>query len=481
MTTATPLERILTLARAANAWPRVAVYLADCPDRRALEAAVERIPGELRAVLAAIYVYFDLSAEEARELGQELSGRAGWEKVTVVRAVRDYGYGGNRKVGLTFALESGFDLVAVLSAGDDLGPDGLARLLLPALESGAALVRGARSGSRLTLGESVANFVLNLRLRDWHGGPRVCHVAALRRVPFLLNDDDASFDAQLTVQIKSLGERLAEVALPALSAGGPETDALATACSYRLHQLHLRRHGRWLVHRGENYTFKKSPYSSHRRILDTVPAGSSVLDLGCSQGLLAHELEKKGCRVVGVDRLPAAQVRLPYAQYHQADLDAELQLPYGREFDVVIVSDVIEHLLHRELVIAAVRRHLREEGRLIISTGNVAIWFYRVSLLLGRFEYGPRGILDETHVRLFTQATFERLVRQAGFEIVRRHYTPLPFELVFETRADSWFIRALDRAYHGLARLWPAMFAYQFVLEARIARLEPDEAAGAGQ
>ncbi len=36
-------------------------------------------------------------------------------------------------------------------------------------------------------------------------------------------------------------------------------------------------------------------------------------------------------------------------------------------------------------------------------------------LALGQFNYGPRGILDMTHTRLFTKRTIERLFRQAGF------------------------------------------------------------------
>jgi 2-polyprenyl-3-methyl-5-hydroxy-6-metoxy-1,4-benzoquinol methylase len=180
--------------------------------------------------------------------------------------------------------------------------------------------------------------------------------------------------------------------------------------------------------------------------------------------------------VVGTDRLPPKKVRLPYDRYHQVDLDdPALALPYEREFDVVILADVIEHLAHRAEALALVRRHLKEEGRLIVSTGNVAIWFYRLSLAIGRFEYVPRGILDETHVRLYTKATFERLVRQAGFEIVTRRTTPLPFEIVFQTHAKSLLIRTLDGVYHRLTRLWSAMLAYQFILEARIARLESGE------
>ena len=39
---------------------------------------------------------------------------------------------------------------------------------------------------------------------------------------------------------------------------------------------------------------------------------------------------------------------------------------------------------------------------------KIALWFYRFSLLMGRFEYGPRGVLDETHVHLFAGAILAR-------------------------------------------------------------------------
>jgi hypothetical protein len=51
----------------------------------------------------------------------------------------------------------------------------------------------------------------------------------------------------------------------------------------------------------------------------------------------------------------------------------------------------------------------------------------------------------------------------------------LLFEVVFESTGRSRLIRALARAYHALARLWPALFAYQIILEAEIITLD-DEA-----
>lgn len=491
MTKQQPIERLKIMADASPAtFPRIGVFIADCRDVEELSAAVERIPRDLRGILASIYVHFELPGERADELDRELAKRPGWEKVTVLRSVRDYGYGGNRKIGLKYAIEQGFDFVAVLPAAEKAGAQELPLLLEAAVFEKAGLVHGA-SGQVAARGwgvrarDRLANFTLNLDLPDWHSGLRCYAVDALKRVPFDLNSNRRRFDSQLLIQIKSLGEKIREVDLSHVyrAIGGPGVERVESshpfrsALLYRLHQLHLYRHGRWLVDRGVHYTFKKSPLGSHRQILAAIPENSSVLDLGCSHGLLAHELAKKGCRVVGVDRLPREKVKLPYDQYVQADLDqVTVDLPYGRDFDVVIISDVIEHLKHRRGVMESVRRHLREDGRLILSTGNVAIWFYRISLLIGRFEYGPRGILDETHVRLYTRATFRRLVRQSGFEIVRESFTPLPFELIFETRADSWFIRFLDRCYHALARWSPEVFAYQFIVEARVARLEAGEA-----
>jgi SAM-dependent methyltransferase len=140
----------------------------------------------------------------------------------------------------------------------------------------------------------------------------------------------------------------------------------------------------------------------------------------------------------------------------------------------VVCSDVIEHLRQRETLLRSVRRFLKEDGRLIISTPNIALWFYRLSLLVGRFEYGPRGVLDRTHVHLFTRATFRRAVERAGFHVLRERVTALPFEVVFESTGRSRLVGALARAYWMLARLWPELFAYQFILEAEITTLDEE-------
>src|SRR4030095_14443491 len=110
----------------------------------------------------------------------------------------------------------------------------------------------------------------------------------------------------------------------------------------------------------------------------------------------------------------------------------------------------------------------RRSSDLIVSTPSFALWFYRLALLLGGFEYGPRGVLDETHVHLFTRASFRREVERAGFHVLRERVSALPFEVVFESTGRSRLVRAVARVYWVLARAWPALFAYQFLLEAQL-------------
>ena len=181
--------------------------------------------------------------------------------------------------------------------------------------------------------------------------------------------------------------------------------------------------------------------------------------------------------MTGVDIARSQSLAEELEDFHQRDLERALDLPTGRAFDYVVISDVLEHLKERQQLLRGSRRYLEEGGRLIVSTPNIALWFYRLSLLLGRFEYGPRGVLDRTHLHLYTRSTFRREIEAAGFRIVGERVTSLPFEVVFASTGRSRLIRGFASGYHLLARFWPELFAYQFILEACITTLD-EEAVG---
>ncbi|HEX6885226.1 MAG TPA: bifunctional glycosyltransferase/class I SAM-dependent methyltransferase [Planctomycetota bacterium] len=430
-----------------------------------LAAAVARVPAAVRA-RAEVALFVQLGSEPATALEARLGAHPALAGARFLPDPRAYGHGGRRKVVYEYARRQGFARVCVLEPDGRHPPEALAELLA-ASEAGAELVIAARRGAHLA--RALQDFVLDLRVEDYASPYRVLACALLARVPFHLNGDGRGFDTELLIQARALG--VLPRSVPVAAERDPSYSAaegLALALGYRAHQLHLTRHGQYLVDHGVRYTRKHHPSSSHAQILAAIRPGSLVLDLGCSQGLLAAPLAERGVRVVGVDVRAPEEVSPALLRYHRRDLEAPLEIPEGRVFDVVVCADVLEHVVRRAELLRGVRRYLKPEGRLLISTPNVAIWFYRLSLLLGRFEYGPRGVLDETHVHLFTRSTFRRAIEGAAFRIVRERVTALPFEVVFESTGKSRAVHALASAYHLLARAWPTLFGYQFLLEAEV-------------
>jgi 2-polyprenyl-3-methyl-5-hydroxy-6-metoxy-1,4-benzoquinol methylase len=152
--------------------------------------------------------------------------------------------------------------------------------------------------------------------------------------------------------------------------------------------------------------------------LDQVPAKADVLDVGCAGGHIGEQLVRRGCRVWGVDRDPeiGAAARA-YRDVARIDLDTATALPWDCTFDLIIAADVLEHLLNPVAALTLLRRHLRPTGQLLVSLPNVAHVTTRVSLLAGRFDYAVGGILDRTHLHLYTFASGKRLLREGGFEV----------------------------------------------------------------
>jgi len=480
-------------AELGDAFPRIGLFLFDCADPKRLRSTLSRVPEALDACLDQVVVV------PPRDEIPSVAGLAGGRSLDlrVHRTPGEGSYGGLRKGAFEYAIRAGLDLVIAMR-GDGLHPpEALPQVLGPALEDPDRLVVASRLVRRVEtyragmpllrlaahlVATGFANQILGIRLHDYYSTFRLYPVRALASIPFQLDADDRAFETQIAIQFRALGTPIHEASvLPVWREYGSGREAfrevlrsVAQAVDYRLHQLHLTRRGPYLVDQSVHYTLKRSPTGSHMQIVAAIPPDSEVLDLGCSQGLLARPLLEKNARVTGVDTGPGERLARELEAYYPRDLEWPLELPVERIFDRVVVSDVIEHIRARTQLLRSVRRYLKEDGRLIISTPNIALWFYRLSLLVGRFEYGPRGVLDETHVHLYTGATFRREVERAGFRVVAQRVTGLPFEVVFQSTGRSRLLRAVDRSYHALARLWPALFAYQFILEAEIITLDEE-------
>jgi SAM-dependent methyltransferase len=204
---------------------------------------------------------------------------------------------------------------------------------------------------------------------------------------------------------------------------------------------------------------------AHRLLLDAVPGGAHVLDVGCATGYLAAELTRRGCRVTGVEADPPAAER---ARAHcdavvigdvedAACRDELVALAAGAPFDVVLCGDVLEHLRDPWSALAAVAELAAPGGAVVLSVPNVAHWTGRRALARGRFPYAEHGLFDRTHLRFFTRASARDLAERAGLRVVQERFAPAPIPM--QARLPA--LRALEGA---AVRLRPELFALQVIL-----------------
>ena len=218
------------------------------------------------------------------------------------------------------------------------------------------------------------------------------------------------------------------------------------------------------------YPAKSSAGSSHEQILKLCRggAGERLLDVGCARGYLMNELRSQNWTVFGIEPDSSDCEIASQAGFSVFNCSAEeaLESDLGK-YDRIVFADVLEHLVNPTEVLRAYRRHLAENGTVIISVPNIAHLSVRAQLMLGRFNMTDVGILDRTHLHFYTQKTLFEFIRECGFSIVNFSSTPAPIEKVFPiltSRRFGWLLTFGSK----IARIWPTLLGYQFIVVASV-------------
>lgn len=468
--------------------PRLLIFIPAFEASRHIEWVIGRIPPDLgKDFDPHVLVIDDASSDTTAVLAERALETSDLDYgFTVLANPRNRGYGGNQKLGYRFAIDNGYDVVVMVHGDGQYPPEAIGEL------AAEALVTGVAFGSRFAVpGKAIAggmppykwvgnriltrfqNRLLETELTEFHSGFRAYTTDALQAIPFSLNSDDFHFDTEIFIQLKRAGIRIGEISIPThygdeecrvngLSYAG---HVVAETFKSVLHDKGLFYEMKFDVSDSKpRYEPKLDFDSPSTRVLESVVPNSVVLDLGAGSGHLARQLSQKGCKVIGVDVSepddPAA-----FDEFIEHDLNNGLP-QIGAQVDVILLLDVVEHLQRPEDFVKVLARFCSQNdvAQVFVSTGNVAFFIQRFALLLGQFNYGPRGILDMTHTRLFTFRTARRLFRQAGFSVDSSEGIPAPFPLAL---GSSWMAGLLLAANRLLIRLAPRLFSYQILLRLR--------------
>ena len=466
----------------------VVAYNAD----QTIASVLDRIPAPFRAEVAEVLVLDDASSDHTVEVAQAYRDSHPDLPLTVLRQPRNLGYGGNQKSGYRYAADHGWDVAVMLHGDGQYAPEHLADMVAPVVAGEADAVFGSRmmAGSGALRGgmpmykfagnrvlTTVQNRLAGLDLTEWHSGYRAYRVSTLSELSLDANSDAFDFDTEIILQLHTAGARIVEIPIPTYY--GDEicyVNGVAYARDIMVHTLRYRLGARGF---GEGtlgwtespYTFKVSDNSSHGRVLSMMETRPPcrVLDVGCGPGWLADELRQRGHHVTGVDLVEHPDVRRRMERFVQADLDAGLPEEVQGSYDVVLAADVLEHVRDPERLIRQMTDCLTDNGVVLASVPNISHWYSRGRIFLGLFNYDQRGILDRTHLRFFTRRSFLHLARRCRLQPNLTRHSGLPFDVV---RPGKMGVvgRAARRLDAFLVRVWPTMFAYQFVYEFSVRR-----------
>ncbi len=460
---------------------KVAILIVAYNAAGTLRRVLDRIPDEVWDKVAEVCVFDDSSGDDTFLVGLGYKTHHGKAKLSVFRNEQNLGYGGNQIRGYRYAIDQGYDIVALLHGDGQYAPEALPRLLEPIEKGEADAVFGSRMlppgdplkggmplykflGNRLL--SSLENAALGSSLSEFHSGYRIYSCEALKRLPFEKNTHDFHFDTQIIMQLHAAGMRIVEKPIPTFY--GDEIcyvngmkyarDIVRTVAEYKLHELGIRHYPEYEVE--PTYHVKSSPLAADHQLLRMVGGQPrSVLAIGCSRNELGQVLKGKGHRVTGIDEQPPP---FQIDAFHRAELDQGLPGELPERFEIVLLSDVLEHVKHPDKLLKQARSYLAEGGKILLSLPNVVHWSVRAAVVFGKFDYTNRGILDRSHLRFYTRETARRLFREAGLRVVQEQSTPVPWETVI----SGGILRDLmEKTDHFLGEMNPGLFAYQYVYE----------------
>ena len=147
----------------------------------------------------------------------------------------------------------------------------------------------------------------------------------------------------------------------------------------------------------------------------------AILEVGCGSGGTARAVRaaNKVGRYVGIELFEdaAAAAKAVIDEVLIGDVESLDLAPFAGQFDALIASEVLEHLVNPWDTVSRLVNCLKPGGAVYASSPNVAHWHVLKGLLMGRFDYREAGVMDRTHLRWFTPETYRAMFEAAGTQV----------------------------------------------------------------
>lgn len=189
-----------------------------------------------------------------------------------------------------------------------------------------------------------------------------------------------------------------------------------------------------------------------------LPPSAKVLDLGCYPPYLFRRLHRAGFDVFGIS---SSHELVIHPHIHTLNLEHDVFPFPSNQFDLVILSEVLEHLsTSPQHLFRQVRRVLKPGGYFVITTPNVLRWQNLFSLLLGHNIYFPVFQLSQNinhrHHREYTLTELRQLFDPRCFTVTTQQFLIAYPPYRPKNQADSSSLKLIKYLNYFLSLLFPS-------------------------
>jgi 2-polyprenyl-3-methyl-5-hydroxy-6-metoxy-1,4-benzoquinol methylase len=173
---------------------------------------------------------------------------------------------------------------------------------------------------------------------------------------------------------------------------------------------------------------KQTPlhFNINKKVLSYIPIDSTiVVDLGCMSGILAREYKKinSNCHYVGVDisteYIEEARKYCDETYVLNIEENINIILDKKMKVDCWVMGDILEHLVDPWKLMGKIIENSESTTKFVICVPNFQHWTIQHKLLLGNLFYEESGLLDKSHLRLFTRKSLLKFTHDIGLDVIK--------------------------------------------------------------
>ncbi|MEP7015972.1 MAG: class I SAM-dependent methyltransferase [Verrucomicrobiota bacterium] len=195
----------------------------------------------------------------------------------------------------------------------------------------------------------------------------------------------------------------------------------------------------------QDYFETDSRFMTLELLLRAIPKGM-MCDIGCGRGALMKRMGDYHT-VYGCD-FAADAVEACVRQglvVKRADLNNDESLPFAEKFNVIVMSEVCEHLLDPRNAIRVAQKALIPGGILIVTVPNAVPLFVRCAIPFGKtvrwLHYPSPDTVETGHIRFYTIKSMSVLLEEEGFKVCDVRGVSFRMNGYFWARVCFWTAR----------------------------------------